>query len=160
MLIVIFSLFYKKLHNLLFCPQLKAFQPTSGMGSIDEDQALRILLNQNSTEEPKAPTKSDLNHGEPSMESGAELPRNPAMISGHSGWSSSESPEQSPNFKRRDTTQSYDAMLESLSLLSGACIRTPEVDDFLKRFSKEEEAQVEKDDFEAIPSAPVSRSTD
>jgi hypothetical protein len=130
------------------------------MGSIDEDQALRILLDQNSTQEdPQELTKGDCDHGEPSMESGADLPRNPAMISGHSGWSSSESPEQSPNFKRRDTTQSYDAMLESLSLLSGACIRTPEVDDFLKRFSKEEEAQVEKDDFEAIPSAPVSRSS-
>jgi hypothetical protein len=125
---------------------------------IDEDQALRILLNQNSMQEdPQEPTKSDSHHGESSMEPAANLPRNPAMISGHSGWSLSESPEQSPNFKQRDTTQSYDAMLESLSLLSGACIRTPEVDDFLKRFSKKEERKVEKDDFEAIPSAPVSR---
>lgn len=127
------------------------------MGLIDEDQALRILLNQNSTHEEQDDLTSDQVHCEPSMESRADLLRNPAMISGHSGWSSSESPEQSPNFKRRDTNQSYDAMLESLSMLSGACIRTPEVDDFLKRFYKEEEALVEKDDFEAIPSAPVSR---
>jgi len=126
--------------------------PIGCTAPIDEDQALRILLQQ------------DQSHNEEEeflrqQDSFVEVPEHEAAItiSGHTGWSSSDTPEHT--YRRRDTIQSYDAMLESLNLLSGSCIRTPDVDDFLKRFSKAEEEPLEKDDFEPIPSAPVSFKT-
>ncbi|CAB3385986.1 Hypothetical predicted protein [Cloeon dipterum] len=115
---------------------------------IDEDQALKMLLSQHHEAEWEEETKTP--DAEEDEKEEREVAR-PITISGHSGWSSSDSPEL-PR-ARRDTIQSYDAMLESYTLFSGACIRTPDVDDFLKRFTKVEEPK-EKDDFVAIPSAP------
>ncbi|XP_059474947.1 pleckstrin homology domain-containing family M member 1 [Neocloeon triangulifer] len=113
---------------------------------IDEDRALKILLSQHHQDDEVFHQVAS----EEELEEEPEMAR-PITISGHSGWSSSDSPELP---RRRDTIQSYDAMLESLNMLSGSCIRTPDVDDFLRRFPKEDMEPKEKDDYEAIPSAP------
>ncbi|KAF4522537.1 hypothetical protein B566_EDAN009985 [Ephemera danica] len=156
---------------------------------IDEDEALKIILRQPEPEFTQAGSTSNSNAGTPrntDIPIRAEDGQEPLSSLGNSlaargGWSSAsfedeeegEGGEESSTPEAQTVPQSYDALLESYNLLSGDYVRTPDLRDFLKKFS---ESIINRDPapvaaaedsmsssiygmgFEVVPKSPTSLS--